>query len=257
MTVVRRPRPRWLAPAALASSLVLAAAACTGERPHLVGSGAGTSTTQGPDGLGPSQVEVAQARTGSIPVYASATVVAPARRITTAEATSAPGVPIVFLVKDVRGDRFEVYLPVAPAGSSGWVRRSDVTLSTVSFRIEVSLGAHRIRVYDGDTIVLDEPAGIGLVDRVTPGGIYFVKELLQAPDPSGPYGPYAYGLSGFTTLESSFDDGAGIIGIHGTNEPSSVGTDAASGCVRLDNRVITRLVDDIGLPLGTPVEILE
>ena len=34
------------------------------------------------------------------------------------------------------------------------------------------------------------------------------------------------------------------------------GRDVSAGCIRLRNEVITRLVEDIGLPLGTPVEII-
>ena len=46
-----------------------------------------------------------------------------------------------------------------------------------------------------------------------------------------------------------------MIGIHGTNEPETVGTDVSHGCIRLDNAAIERMVEEIGLPLGTPVEI--
>ena len=90
----------------------------------------------------------------------------------------------------------------------------------------------------------------------TPGGIYYLKELLQPPSPNGPYGTYAYGLSGFSNVLESFNGGPGVIGIHGTNDPSAIGTDVSSGCIRLNNAVIERLVNDIGLPLGTPVESL-
>ena len=66
---------------------------------------------------------------------------------------------------------------------------------------------------------------------------------------------YAYGLSGFSNVLESFNGGTGVIGIHGTNEPDKVGTDVSSGCIRLHNDAITRMVEEIGLPLGTPVEI--
>jgi lipoprotein-anchoring transpeptidase ErfK/SrfK len=136
------------------------------------------------------------------------------------------------------------------------VSSSDVTVSSVTFRIEVSLSRHRVRVFDGDEEVLDEPASIGRSERPEPGVVYYIKELLQPPDDDGPYGTYAYGLSGFSTDLTSFDDGTGIIGIHGTDDPDSVGSDVRTGCIGLANDVITRLVDDIGLPLGTPVEIV-
>ena len=49
----------------------------------------------------------------------------------------------------------------------------------------------------------------------------------------------------------------GVIGIHGTNEPELVGTDVSHGCIRMLDEDVTRLVEEFGLPLGTPVEISE
>ena len=71
---------------------------------------------------------------------------------------------------------------------------------------------------------------------------------------NGPYGSYAYGLSGFSNVLTSFGGGDGVIGIHGTNDPSSIGQDVSHGCIRLQNADIERLVRF--LPLGTPVDIL-
>ena len=132
---------------------------------------------------------------------------------------------------------------------------AEVSLSRVPYRIEVGISEHRIRVFDGDEVIVDEPVGVGRDDRPTPGGVYYLKELLQPPDPNGPYGTYAYGLSGFSNVLTSFNGGSGVIGIHGTNEPDALGTDVSSGCIRVHNDVIERLVEEIGLPLGTPVEI--
>jgi lipoprotein-anchoring transpeptidase ErfK/SrfK len=85
--------------------------------------------------------------------------------------------------------------------------------------------------------------------------VFYIKELLQPPNPNGPYGPYAYGLSGFTTVKelANFEGGEGTIGIHGTNDPSSIGTSVSHGCVRMRNEDITKLAKV--LPLGTPVDI--
>ena len=209
-----------------------------------------TTEAQEPD------VRRAQATADLIDIYADEAAAAPLRQITAAEATSAPGIPIVFLVKAESDDRLEVYLPVRPNGSTGWVDKDDVEVATVTHRIEVGISEHRIRVYNRDEIIVDEPIGVGRTDRPTPGGIYYLKELLQPPDPNGPYGPFAYGLSGFSTVLSSFNGGDGVIGIHGTNEPDLLGQDVSSGCIRVHNDVINRLVNEVGLPLGTPVEIL-
>ena len=235
--------------------------ACTGARPRLADEptvtseradgGASTTTTAAPP-----QSKVAQALGDAIDVFPDATSDVAAQRITGADATSAPNIPLVFLVKSEGDDRLEVHLPVGPNGSTGWVRRDDVTLASVNHRIEVRLAEHRIRVLDGNEVVVDEPIGVGTTDRPTPGGVHYLKELLQPPDPTGPYGTYAYVLSGSSTELTSFNEGQGVIGIHGTNDPASIGQDVSSGCIGLDNAVIDRLVNEIGLPLGTPVEIL-
>jgi lipoprotein-anchoring transpeptidase ErfK/SrfK len=164
------------------------------------------------------------------------------------------GAPLVFLVEEQQGEWLRVLLPVRPNGSEGWVRASDVTLSTHPYRIEVSLSAFRIKVFEGDTVIVEEPVGVGTGDTPTPNGRYYIKELLQPPNPGGAYGPFAYGLSGFSNQLTSFAGGDGVIGIHGTNDPSSLGRQVSHGCIRMSNEGITRLAGI--LPLGVPVEIL-
>jgi lipoprotein-anchoring transpeptidase ErfK/SrfK len=167
------------------------------------------------------------------------------------------GAPLVFLVQGAEqptGELIEVLLPVRPNGSTGWVRSSDVQLAQHNYRIRVELGAHRLVLTEGGEVTLEAPIGVGTQDTPTPGGTYYVKELLQPPDPAGAYGPFAYGLSGFSNELTSFAGGDGVIGIHGTNEPEAIGTDVSHGCIRLTNEVITQLAEVV--PLGTPVEIV-
>ena len=71
----------------------------------------------------------------------------------------------------------------------------------------------------------------------------------------GGVGPFAYGLSGFSTVLTDLAGGEGVIGIHGTDDPSATGRRVSTGCIRLPNDVVTRLVEEVGLPLGTPVTI--
>ena len=97
-----------------------------------------------------------------------------------------------------------------------------------------------------------EPA-VGHSLSPTPTGRYFVVDTIAPPDPHGFYGPYALGLSAYSTVYTTFAGGNGQVGIHGTNQPSKIGTDVSHGCIRLDNATITRLAKR--LPLGTPVDI--
>jgi lipoprotein-anchoring transpeptidase ErfK/SrfK len=163
------------------------------------------------------------------------------------------GGPLVFPVRRQEGDWIEVDLPVRPNGSTGWIRAGDVVLSQHDFRIVIELGAHRITAYRGEEVILQEPVGVGRANTPTPGGRFYVKELLKPPNPNTVYGPYAYGLSGFSNVLTSFAGGPGVIGIHGNNDPSSLGRDVSSGCIRMSNEGISRLSKI--LPLGTPVEI--
>ena len=49
--------------------------------------------------------------------------------------------------------------------------------------------------------------------------------------------------------------GPGQLGIHGTNDPATLGTAVSSGCIRMSNDDISFLVESIGLPVGVPVEV--
>jgi hypothetical protein len=150
----------------------------------------------------------------------------------------------------------EAHLPVAPGGVTGWVKRDDVTLSRHRFRIEVERSTHRLVVYDGDRLALDTPVAIGSSDAPPAGPKLFIKELIETPDPDGAYGSYAYGLSGSNNLVESFEAGTGVVGIHGTDDESSLGQDVPTGSLAIGREPLTRMVDRLGLPLGTPVEIL-
>ena len=163
------------------------------------------------------------------------------------------GTPLVFVVLESRHGWMRVLLPTRPNGSSGWIRARDVRLSWHTYRIVVQLRVHRVTVYKGGVIIAREPAGIGTRETPTPSGTYYTRELIQTLNPRGPYGPYAYELSGYSTVLMHFNGGDGVIGIHGTNQPQFIGRDVSHGCIRISNAAITRLAHV--LPIGVPVEI--
>ncbi|MEL6985507.1 MAG: L,D-transpeptidase, partial [Actinomycetota bacterium] len=121
------------------------------------------------------------------------------------------------------------------------------------YRIEIDTSEHRLEVWRGDERWLETTVAIGTGTTPTPIGQFYIIELLQPPDSTGLYGPFAFGLSGFSETLQSFAGGDGVIGIHGTDEPDALGTDVSHGCVRVHNDVITELAGVI--PLGTPVTI--
>jgi lipoprotein-anchoring transpeptidase ErfK/SrfK len=194
---------------------------------------------------------VATAKGPSVPAYRSPGDSGPFQQFSNPRED---GVPRVFLVEERPGDGWlNVLLPVRPNGSTGWVKESDVTLTETDYRMKVEIAAHKITVWKGLEVFLEEPIGVGKGNTPTPSGKYFVTELIQPPNPNGPYGVYAYGLSGFSDVFKQFSGGNGQVGIHGTNDPAGIGKDVSAGCIRLRNEAITKLAN--ALPLGTPVEI--
>jgi lipoprotein-anchoring transpeptidase ErfK/SrfK len=166
---------------------------------------------------------------------------------------TADGGPLVFLVLRRVAGWTEVRLPVRPNGSVGWVKTHSVSLALDSYRVTVALRGHQIVVWKLNHAILHAPAAVGRSALPTPTGTFFIAELLRQSNPRGAYGPYAFGLSAYSDVLESFGGGPGQIGIHGTNEPSLLGTSASHGCVRVANAVIARLARL--LPLGTPVVI--
>lgn len=167
-------------------------------------------------------------------------------------------VDLLFLVKDAPvADNcgwVEVYLPMRPNGSSGWVKRSDVELAANPFRIEANLGTFTLTVYERGNVIKEIPIAVAADNTPTPGGLYYITELVQTPNPNGVYGPYAYGLSGFSEVHQTFNGGPGQLGIHGTNQPQFIGQQVSNGCIRMKNEDITALSKI--LPLGVPVEVI-
>ena len=163
------------------------------------------------------------------------------------------GQPRVFLVTKRRVGWEKVYLPRRPNGVTGWVRDRAVSLAYDPYAVVVSLKHHSVRVYKAGRRILRRKAGVGRSVSATPSGTYFLVMLLKQPDPSGIYGPYAFGTSAFSNTYYHFGGGPGEIGLHGTNEPQYLGTNVSHGCIRVSNATIKRLAKI--LPLGTPVLI--
>jgi lipoprotein-anchoring transpeptidase ErfK/SrfK len=215
-----------------------------------------------------SYVATAKSTVTTLPVYDSPEASTPARHFDNPWLYD-PEVPTstvtqVFLVKQQRSDGWvQVLLPVRPNGSTGWIKSSDVTLTANPWHIEVALGAHTITVKNGSSVVYTGPVAVGATDpplpdvgkpTPTPTGEYYLRILLQAPDPDTVYGPYAYGLSSHSDSLDEFAGSDAEIGIHGNNDPSVLGTNATHGCIRMDNAAITMLSKQ--LPLGTPVDVV-
>lgn len=162
--------------------------------------------------------------------------------------------PLVFLTTETRGDWHEVLLPVRPNGSLGWIRDADVSLASHNYRIRADLADFRLRVLERGVTIFDTVAGVASNNSPTPGGRYYLTELLAPTVPDSIYGTFAYGLSGFSETFQTFNGGPGQLGIHGTNSPETLGSAVSAGCIRLHNDDVARLVTF--LPLGVPVDVI-
>lgn len=162
--------------------------------------------------------------------------------------------PRTLLVTERQGDWLKVLLPIRPNQTEGWIRLSDVTLSSNPYRITVDLGEHMVRVYKDGVEVLSSPAVVGADRTPTPLGTYYVTDPVDLRTRSGgSYGAFALGLSGFSDVLFEFNGGPGQIAIHGTNNPELVGQNVSNGCIRLPNDAIVAIATQV--PLGTPVVI--
>jgi lipoprotein-anchoring transpeptidase ErfK/SrfK len=195
---------------------------------------------------------VAGVSSRKVPIYRSPRRLRPFTHLSN---PNADGAPLVFLVIKRTPRWLQVHLPMRPNGSTGWIRRERVTLAGHNYRMKINLGRHRLTAWNGPSVIANVRIGVGKAVTPTPPGLYYITELLQQPEPDGPYGPFAFGISAYSNVLHEFAGADGILGIHGTNDPAAIGTDVSHGCIRMTNENISRLAHI--LPAGTPVRIVD
>ncbi len=109
----------------------------------------------------------------------------------------------------------------------------------VAYSIIVSLGKRRLYLLDNNIVIQSYPVGIGTILNQTPSGIFRI--INKAPNPGGPYGAMWMGLN------------KAHYGIHGTNDPGSIGRQVSKGCIRMYNADVLNLSRIV--PIGTRVTI--
>lgn len=205
---------------------------------------------QASDPVKPQPVALVARALADVPVFESSADTEPVR---TLDARTPFDSPTVLLVRQRQDGRLQVVLPGRPNGGTGWVEAADVELREVDFEVRVDLAAAELTVLERGKVIVQTTAGHGRSEYPTPTGTFFVTDKLETPDADGPYGPYALGLSARSEVLTQFMGGEGQIGLHGTNEPDTLGKATSHGCVRVANEVIEQLADL--LPLGTPVTV--
>jgi len=109
----------------------------------------------------------------------------------------------------------------------------------IKYRIIVDLSERRLYLLDGDVVVKQYPVGIGKMLTQTPKGEFSIVN--KVPNPGGPFGVFWMGLS------------KPHYGIHGTNDPSSIGRIVSHGCIRMYNEDVLELASLV--PINTRVTI--
>jgi lipoprotein-anchoring transpeptidase ErfK/SrfK len=141
-------------------------------------------------------------------------------------------------------------MPATPNGITGWVPASGVIADAVDTRIVADVEARRLVLYREGRRLLEMPMAVGASSTPTPRGLFFVESRFRFADPNGAFGPAALALSAYSEASEGWAKG-NPIAIHGTNDPSSIGQAASSGCLRISNRNVGVLLALVRS--GTPV----
>lgn len=146
-----------------------------------------------------------------------------------------------------------IVLPGLPNNRTGWIRLAGHQIRRTTWWVRATLGTHRLVLLDGNRMVAAFPIGVGAPDSPTPTGRFNVTDLVATGDPGGPFGWFAFGLSGHQPNLPRGWSGGTQLAIHGTNNPSSIGANQSAGCLHLAAHALAVL--KAHLILGTPVVI--
>ena len=130
--------------------------------------------------------------------------------------------PRTLLVTEENGEWLKALLPIRPNGSTGWVRRADVTLAATPYEIRISLADHKLVMLKEGKEVLSSATVNGAPRTPTPPGMYYITDPVDLrSNPNGGYGAYALGISGFSEVLFEFNGGPGQLAVHGTPTPQA------------------------------------
>jgi hypothetical protein len=147
----------------------------------------------------------------------------------------------------------QVRLPLRPAGQIGWVpQRVLGAPQTVHTYVVVSTERTTLTLYRNGKVIFSTRVGTGKASTPTPHGQFYIRDRLGGFPYGSIYGPLAFGTSALSNVETDWP-GGGVIGIHGTDEPSLIPGHPSHGCIRVPNWEIVKLAQL--LPVGTPLTI--
>lgn len=124
--------------------------------------------------------------------------------------------------------------------------------------IIVNKESNQLAYIDDGKVQRTFPVATGKTTTLTPEGLfnvtvkaknpYYRKKNIPGGDPRNPLG------SRWIGFDAKGTDGR-IYGIHGTNQPSSIGKYISNGCIRMHNKHVEYLFDQV--PVGTKVLVVK
>lgn len=149
-------------------------------------------------------------------------------------------------------------LAAAQSVSPDWRSTAQMVLPNQAIsplRVVVRLRSRKVFVYEGEAIIASYRIAVGKHGWETPKGEYriFSKEVnptfknfrtgkVIKPGPDNPLGVRWIGF---------WTDGETQIGFHGTNQPELIGQAVSHGCIRMHNKDVVKLFNQVSI--GTPV----
>ncbi|EGD49251.1 ErfK/YbiS/YcfS/YnhG family protein [Ruminiclostridium papyrosolvens DSM 2782] len=110
------------------------------------------------------------------------------------------------------------------------------------YSITINRSLHKLTLYRDSIVFKNYPVAVGKPSTPTPVGTFRIVN--RAINPGGPFGARWLGLNA-----PNCD-----YGIHGTNNPSSIGKDVSNGCIRMFNEQVIELSNLVSI--GTVVKII-
>jgi lipoprotein-anchoring transpeptidase ErfK/SrfK len=127
-----------------------------------------------------------------------------------------------------------------------------LTIDRGGFRLNLFKKLKRVKVY---------PIAVGRVGLETPAGLYRIATKAVNPAWHVPNSAWAGSLAGQVIPGGASDNPLkarwlGVydgVGVHGTDDRGSIGTNASHGCIRMLVEDVVKLYDEV--PVGTPIFI--
>lgn len=136
------------------------------------------------------------------------------------------------------------------------VLKETISEQKVAYSIQVNKSKNTLAIFKNQKLVRTFPVATGKDINLTPVGTFKIVNKIKDPwysakgipggTPENPLGTRWLGLDVTNTKGTKY-------GIHGTNNPSSIGKHASLGCIRMKNKDVQWLYDYV--PSGTIVVI--